>query len=222
MDNKIIWYMKIIKHKISMLFKISCLQTVFLNFFSPRVIRENGFLIVYRNTVISFEKKSKLIIKNGIFEVGGGKPYKAKNASLVRLCKGSTLIAEGNNKLEYNCDVLLASGSTLLLNSCYINRGCNIRANNRVEIGANSLLGAMVVIENGGHEINGIRKSSTEDIIIEDNVWISDRVTLISGAHVGKDSVIGACSVVASELPSKTLSVGIPAKPVKENIVWNY
>ena len=154
--------------------------------------------------------------------MGGGKPTKAKNASLVRLCKGSTFIAEGNNKLEYNCDVLLANGSTLSISNCYINRGCNIRANNKVEIGANSLLGAMVVIENGGHEINGIRKSSTEDIIIEDHVWIADRVTLISGAHVEKDSVIGACSVVTGTVPSKTLSVGIPAKPVKENIVWNY
>lgn len=61
----------------------------------------------------------------------------------------------------------------------------------------------------GGHKhINDKEK----DIIIEEGVWLGTRVTLISGAHIGRGAVIGSCSLVNKEIPPYAVAVGSPAK----------
>lgn len=63
-----------------------------------------------------------------------------------------------------------------------------------------------------------------KDIIVEEDVWIGANVTLISGAHIGRGAVIGACCLVRNEIPPYAIAVGIPSKIVgvkfsKEQII---
>lgn len=51
-----------------------------------------------------------------------------------------------------------------------------------------------------------------KDIIVEEDVWIGARVTLLAGAHIGRGSVIGANSLVNKEIPPYSVVVGSPAK----------
>lgn len=51
-------------------------------------------------------------------------------------------------------------------------------------------------------------------VTIEEGVWIGTRVTLLSGAHVGRGSVIGAQSLVNKEIPPYAVAVGSPAKVI--------
>lgn len=45
-------------------------------------------------------------------------------------------------------------------------------------------------------------------IIVEDDVWIGARCTILSGVTLGKGSVIGAGSVVACDVPAYSIFVG--------------
>lgn len=49
-------------------------------------------------------------------------------------------------------------------------------------------------------------------VTIDEGVWIGTRVTLLSGAHVGRGAVIGAQSLVNKEIPPYAVAVGAPAK----------
>ena len=60
----------------------------------------------------------------------------------------------------------------------------------------------------------------TKPVIIEDDVWIGTRVTILKGVTVGKGAIIGACSVVTKDVPPHSIVVGNPAKVVKENVTW--
>ena len=51
-------------------------------------------------------------------------------------------------------------------------------------------------------------------VTIEEGVWIGTRVTLLSGAHVGRGAVIGAQSLVNKEIPPYAVAVGSPAKVI--------
>lgn len=51
-----------------------------------------------------------------------------------------------------------------------------------------------------------------KDVIVEEDVWIGANVTLLSGAHIGRGCVIGACSLVNKEIPPYAVVVGSPAK----------
>ena len=53
-----------------------------------------------------------------------------------------------------------------------------------------------------------------KDIIVEEDVWIAARVTLLSGAHLGRGCEIGSGSVVRGNIPPYAVVVGNPCKVV--------
>jgi acetyltransferase-like isoleucine patch superfamily enzyme len=52
-------------------------------------------------------------------------------------------------------------------------------------------------------------------VIIEDNVFIGAHSTILKGVTIGKNSVIGACSVVTKNIPPNEIWAGNPAKFIK-------
>jgi virginiamycin A acetyltransferase len=56
---------------------------------------------------------------------------------------------------------------------------------------------------------------SKGSVIIGNNVWIGDRVLILSGAHISDGSVIGAGSIVTKNCPLFSIVAGSPAKIIK-------
>jgi len=52
-------------------------------------------------------------------------------------------------------------------------------------------------------------------IVINDNVWIGERTTILKGVVIGKGAVIGCNSVVTHDVPERCVVAGNPAKIVK-------
>ncbi|MDD3138280.1 MAG: CatB-related O-acetyltransferase [Lachnospiraceae bacterium] len=53
-------------------------------------------------------------------------------------------------------------------------------------------------------------------ITLDDDVWLGYGVTVLSGVHIGRGSVIGAGSVIVKDVPDYSIVVGNPAKIVKK------
>lgn len=53
-------------------------------------------------------------------------------------------------------------------------------------------------------------------VIIGSNVWIGDKVTILSGVHIGEGSIIGANSVVTKNFPPYSIVGGGPAHIIKQ------
>lgn len=51
--------------------------------------------------------------------------------------------------------------------------------------------------------------------IIENDVWIGDRVTLMDGVHIGTGAIIGTGSVVTKNVPPYAIVVGNPARVLR-------
>jgi lipopolysaccharide O-acetyltransferase len=117
-----------------------------------------------------------------------------------------------------------------------INDFVHITAMGLVKIGNNVLIASKVYISDCAHgEYNENESTSPEIppikrnydiklVIIEDNVWIGESVSILPGVCIGKGSIIGANSVVTRNIPPHVIAVGIPAKPIKhynfENKKW--
>lgn len=65
------------------------------------------------------------------------------------------------------------------------------------------------------HDINDISKVYLKQTTIGDHVRITYHATVLAGANVGKDGMIGAMSLATKEAPAFHVSVGIPARPVR-------
>ena len=50
---------------------------------------------------------------------------------------------------------------------------------------------------------------------IEDNVFVGSRSIILKGVTIGKDSVIGAGSVVVRSIPPGVIAAGNPAKVIR-------
>ena len=59
----------------------------------------------------------------------------------------------------------------------------------------------------------GVKRA--QPVNIGNNVWICGNVTVLPGVTIGDNSVIGAGSVVAKDVPPNSLAVGIPSKVIK-------
>lgn len=57
---------------------------------------------------------------------------------------------------------------------------------------------------------------TVKTIHIEEGAWIGAAAIITSGVRIGKNSVVGAGSVVTKDVPPYTIVVGNPAKPIKE------
>ena len=70
-----------------------------------------------------------------------------------------------------------------------------------------------IVIMDQGHEAKAIEfMGKSYSIVVEDDVWISTNCIILSGAHIGEGSVIGAGSVVSSYIPPFSIVMGNPAR----------
>ena len=49
-------------------------------------------------------------------------------------------------------------------------------------------------------------------VIIEDNVWIGDKASVLPGVRIGKGSIIGANAVVTKDVPPHCMAVGNPVR----------
>jgi acetyltransferase-like isoleucine patch superfamily enzyme len=56
---------------------------------------------------------------------------------------------------------------------------------------------------------------SRGDIVIEDDAWLGVNVCVLDGVRIGTGAVIGAGSVVTSDIPDYAVAVGVPARVVK-------
>lgn len=89
----------------------------------------------------------------------------------------------------------------------------------KVIIGKNCDISSRVNIVTGSHKLGNIEHAAgegySEDIIIEDGVWVGFGATILHGVTIGKGSIIAAGSVVTNNIPSGVLAAGIPAKVKK-------
>jgi acetyltransferase-like isoleucine patch superfamily enzyme len=53
---------------------------------------------------------------------------------------------------------------------------------------------------------------SYQGIVIEDNVWIGSKATILDGVVIGTGAVIGAGAVVTKSVPPYAIAVGVPAR----------
>ncbi len=91
---------------------------------------------------------------------------------------------------------------------------------NYVRIGDNVWIAPNVGIYAAGHPLDRDERVAGLEyafpVTIGDNVWIGGGVNIVGGVTIGKDSVIGAGSVVTRDIPEGVVAVGNPCRVVRK------
>lgn len=112
-----------------------------------------------------------------------------------------------------------------------ININCTFVDCNKIEIGNNVLVASNVQIYTATHAVNTAERLVTDwhedsglpyfrtyalPVKIEDNVWIGGGVIILPGVTIGKNSVIGAGSIVTRSIPENSVAVGNPCRVIRK------
>jgi putative colanic acid biosynthesis acetyltransferase WcaF len=85
-----------------------------------------------------------------------------------------------------------------------------------IKIGAHSVISQEVHLCSASHDyLDTAFSLFSQPISIGSSVWIAARAFVAPGVSIGDGAVVGACSVVTSDLPPWTVCVGSPCRPVK-------
>ena len=104
---------------------------------------------------------------------------------------------------------------------CLIGRGSGIVGHFSIEIGDDVWTGHHVYItdQNHGYEDIGVpisRQTQPElPIRIGDGTWLGHGTVILPGVTIGRHVVVGANSVVTSDLPDNSVAVGAPARIIR-------
>ena len=116
------------------------------------------------------------------------------------------------------------TSNTSLGNNVNFN-GMKIQGNGKVIIGNNfhSGIECMIITSihnyDGGNAIPYDDTIISKDVIIEDNVWLGNRVIILPGVKLGEGSIIQAGSVVVKDIPKYAIAGGYPAKVFKNRML---
>ncbi len=101
--------------------------------------------------------------------------------------------------------------------------GCNavIGAGGGIRIGNYVLVGQSVNMHAEQHRFADTNRLICEQgvsyrsLVIEDDVWVGSKVTILTGVTIGRGAVIGAGSVVTRDIAPYSVAVGVPAKVIR-------
>lgn len=108
---------------------------------------------------------------------------------------------------------------------CSIGEYTHITACNNITIGDGLLTGRFVYIGDNAH--GEFKKENAHilpqdrnlcskgEVVIGNNVWIGDKVTILGGVHIGDNVIIAANAVVTKDVLSNSVVAGVPAKVIK-------
>jgi acetyltransferase-like isoleucine patch superfamily enzyme len=146
-----------------------------------------------------------------------------------RIVSGERVWVSSDVEIETTTSVYIGEGSTL-------QRRCTINGSTR--IGAGCIFTPNVFVSSGTHPFRVIahlpireqeRRLAASDIAmaeldrpvwIQDDCWLGTNVVVCPGVTIGKGSIVGANSVVTSDIPPYSVFAGVPAKTIGQRLQW--
>lgn len=110
-------------------------------------------------------------------------------------------------------------GSIKIGDFALVNPGVRISSACEISIGDNAMLANGVYLTDCDWHDTYDRVYSLGNaaaIILKENVWIGDSATVCKGVTIGKNSIVGAGSVVVNDVPPNCVAAGCPATIVKQ------
>lgn len=175
------------------------------------------------------------LFKRRIYSVYVGRKLKNKECNILFgvNCKviGHEYIEIGHSTIIDQNSVITAfninrTPSLTIKDNVRIGSDAHITCINSVYIGSHVLTGRKITITDNSHgdtDLSTLQQHPIEramvskgPVIIEDDVWIGDKATILPNVTIGRGSIIAANSVVTKSVPPFSIVAGCPSKIIKQ------
>jgi acetyltransferase-like isoleucine patch superfamily enzyme len=173
--------------------------------------------------------------KNVVFgrNINIRQPNKMELGENVAIADNCDLYPRGNNgRISIGNNVIIGRNTIISTTDGFIEIGDNTLVSmncvlgcwkTSLKLGANVIVAGNAWFASGGtHGFDRVdipisaQEAPGEGIVVEDDVWLGVRVTVLDGCTIGRGSVIGAGAVVTKDIPEFSIAYGVPAKVVRK------
>lgn len=197
------------------------------------IVKIIAFIYPYKSLIFFRMIKSKLFtywISSELKQIGNTSivdyTVRIRGSEYISIGENTGIGARGNISAWDKFKSFSYMPEICIGNNSWIGEYCHITAINQIKIGNNVLIGKNVTITDNSHgktdhsilEIApGLRPLiSKGPVVIEDNVWIGDKATILPGVKICKNAIIGANSVVTKDVGESCVVGGNPAKLLRK------
>ena len=212
---------RIIKY-IQVFFQIIFIPIAFIHIYFLRI-----FILISRQLLIVPLYNSFLIIK--LKKFGKNISFKYSDARIIGykyIEFGENILIGKSIRLEaIKLSTINNNPRIIIGDNVQINDYCHFGACELIEIKKGCLIASRVFITDHFHGNNDIQSLEIEPrfreiyikgpVVINENCWIGEGVSIMPNVVIGRNSIIGSNSVVTKSFPENVIIAGNPARIIK-------
>ena len=174
------------------------------------------FLSTFKTTIVAYFSSVKL--GNNVRFYGSTHFLKAKKGTIIIGNNNTFRSRPTSNWIGVNRPCMLSAQDNAIIkigHNCGFS-GTVIGCFNKIIIDDNCRFGANTLITDSDWHPKDPRSGKSKPIHVEKNVWIGEGARIMKGVKIGKNSVIGAGSIVTKDIPANVIAAGNPCKVLKK------
>ena len=147
--------------------------------------------------------------------------FRMGQTQLRRIC-GKLMLTHCGEKVNIEKNALFSPKVSL---GDYSGIGVNAKIYGSCTIGDYVMMGEDVTVITRNHRHDSLDApmmaqgfEEEQQVVIGNDVWIGDKVTILPGVHIGDGCIIGAGALVTKDIPPCSIAVGVPAKVIKSRL----
>jgi acetyltransferase-like isoleucine patch superfamily enzyme len=183
-----------------------------------------GLVVVLRGTRLRLGRGARIRVARGC-RLLIGKSHVVGTPSSVDIGRNARLTVHGRGRVSVGRGVRIFVGDGAHLeigHETSISYDTVVTCYRHISMGPYCTISWNVnILDGNAHEliVGGVPRPRYKSVRIGTNVWIGTGVTILAAA-VGDDSVVGAGSVVVSDVPNQVVVAGNPARVIRKDISW--
>jgi len=164
------------------------------------------------------------------------KKLRTNGIPYISIARGGNCIIQDNFRMNngllgnpigrpQRCTLFVDRGATLIIGNEVSISSTAIVVHEKITIGDHVKIGGGVCIyDTDFHSLDSKHRENPKmdrqfenklPVSIEDHVFIGAHTTILKGVTIGKNSIVGACSVVTKSIPPNEIWAGNPARLIK-------
>ena len=167
-------------------------------------------------------------IKFAMIRIGFLQPLAcSKETTRLYILKKGNIIFKGETHLGHGTKIIVRNNAMLIIGDNFaISGNTTVNCYKKIIFGNNIQFSwDCLVMDSDTHTIIGTTNeicNQDKEIIFGNKIWIGCKCTILKGAIIPNNCVIGACSLVSKgKFEENTIIMGTPAKCVKKIASWH-
>jgi len=198
-------------------------RTWFVNNKIHKVVTGTGKILCCGNAVCDVADSSIINLKQDLI-IGSNLRKGSCAESYLKVKENGKLNINGRFQVFFGGSIEIFPNAELTLGKGYINTGGAIACAKSITIGDGVFIGRNTYITDSDHHCildeDGKILNEAKPVTIGNHVLIGFGAVVLKGVSIGDGAVIAAGSVVTKDVPPGCVVAGVPARVVKEGVIW--